>query len=151
MGRRCAIYSAGPSTVRRLQWVQVGPIPTPGKLQLTGARRQKASTSPGAGRRPFSPGTFENTLEALCLNLPLPSYSIFDFPSPPDSFSSLGLAFLQAGFSHGLMEHYLPNPCSFNTARICRIGSPERTGSDAKAREKDGTSQPTFAFDTENP
>ena len=44
--------------------------------------------------------------------------------------------FFQAGFSHGLMEHYLPDRCSFNTAGICRIGRPERTDSDARGESK---------------
>jgi len=89
--------------------------------------------------------------KALLLNLPFHSYSIPGLSSPPDWFSSRVFAFLQACFSHRLMENCLPDLCSFNTAGICRIGYPERITSYTEARETDRTSQPTFAFGTENP
>ena len=63
------------------------------------ACRQKASISPGA-RRGRSHWALENTLEALCLNLLFPFYSISDLSSPPDSFSSHRLPFFSKLASH---------------------------------------------------
>ena len=112
-----------------------------------------------AGKRPAShleqaeavlTGALENTLEALCLNLLFPFYSISDLSSPPAPFS-LGLPFSQAGCSPGWTEHRLPGRRPFNTAGICRIGRPEGPTLTQGARAQDGASPPTFAFDAENP
>lgn len=62
---------------------------------------------------------------------------LFNFrPLFASSFVLSGSHFSQAGFSPGLMEHYLPDRCSFNTAGICRIGRPERIDSDARGESK---------------
>lgn len=75
MGKLCAIQQAGPWTVQWLQWVEVRPIPSPGKLQRAGLQAKGQHL---AWRRKKARLThaFENTLDALHLNLPCPSLPI---------------------------------------------------------------------------
>ena len=96
------------------------------------ACRQKASISPGA-RRGRSHWALENTLEALCLNLLFPFYSISDLSSPPDPFCSHRLPFFSKLASHtGWWNTTCQTAAPLNTAGICRIGRPERVDSDAR-------------------